>query len=520
MSYEWGAAAGGPLLTDVLGIRVSGWYRQDGGYVDRVDPGSGAIVDANSNRDVSEFFRGALTFAPSANVQISPSFIYHAMHFHDTSSFDPASSDPGNGVFNNTQPVQQPFDDTFKLASLKVAAHWQRADFNLITSYFDRTALAKGLNGNPDGTSEQYGLQQQAYSGEMRLTSLDPDASLGWIGGAFFSHIHSLNPHYGDDGVPSDAVVISQNQFGVFGQFALKITKLLTASAGLRVGHSQYDSSAELPPLFSAQGADTWMTPRFGLSYQVNQDNLVYLTVAKGYGSAGVYPGIDYDPHPYPADALWSYEIGSKHDLLDGRFRLETSIFRIQWNNGPPDFGASFSEQSPVPGRAVSDGFGLTAQALLTEHLKATLGISYSDAHSTETVTLAGQRFALKGESLAGSPWHVAGSIERDFSLQGDLTARVQVQDVFRSSPGPNYLNNPASAYYLAAPTEPSTNVLNIHASVSWPGLTVAASLSNVLGSQPTLSGAGTGATFLIDTAAVTVVPRTVSVSGTWRFDH
>ena len=45
-SYEAGAAVGGPMIPDVLGFRASGWYRSDGGYVDRIDPFTGATVDA------------------------------------------------------------------------------------------------------------------------------------------------------------------------------------------------------------------------------------------------------------------------------------------------------------------------------------------------------------------------------------------------------------------------------------------------------------------------------------------
>jgi outer membrane receptor protein involved in Fe transport len=39
ISYEVGSAVGGPVVEDVLGFRLSGWYRSDAGYVDRVDPG-------------------------------------------------------------------------------------------------------------------------------------------------------------------------------------------------------------------------------------------------------------------------------------------------------------------------------------------------------------------------------------------------------------------------------------------------------------------------------------------------
>src|SRR5215475_7080245 len=39
-SYEAGIAHGGPIVDGTLGYRVSAWYRQDGGWIDRVDPTS------------------------------------------------------------------------------------------------------------------------------------------------------------------------------------------------------------------------------------------------------------------------------------------------------------------------------------------------------------------------------------------------------------------------------------------------------------------------------------------------
>src|SRR6202162_4289504 len=48
-SYEAGVAHGGPIVDGTLGFRVSAWYRRDGGWIDRVDPTTGAVVDANAN---------------------------------------------------------------------------------------------------------------------------------------------------------------------------------------------------------------------------------------------------------------------------------------------------------------------------------------------------------------------------------------------------------------------------------------------------------------------------------------
>src|SRR5262249_38324299 len=85
-SYEAGAAVGGPIVTDLLGFRVTGWARQDGGYVDRVDPNSFATVDENSNRYLNKFARGALIFAPNASLQLSSSLTYQSIRVHDTST--------------------------------------------------------------------------------------------------------------------------------------------------------------------------------------------------------------------------------------------------------------------------------------------------------------------------------------------------------------------------------------------------------------------------------------------------
>ena len=63
MSYEFGAAVGGPIVPEAIGFRVSVWSRWDGGYVDRVDPITGATVDSNANRSRAQSIRAALLLA-------------------------------------------------------------------------------------------------------------------------------------------------------------------------------------------------------------------------------------------------------------------------------------------------------------------------------------------------------------------------------------------------------------------------------------------------------------------------
>ncbi len=63
-SYEAGIAHGGPIIDDVLGYRASIWYRKDGGWIDRVDPTTLAVVDHDANSDESFVVRLASVWRP------------------------------------------------------------------------------------------------------------------------------------------------------------------------------------------------------------------------------------------------------------------------------------------------------------------------------------------------------------------------------------------------------------------------------------------------------------------------
>ena len=513
-SYEAGAAVGGPLVTDVLGFRITGWYREDGGYVDRVDPVTGVAVDANANQYFSKVVRGALTFAPTASVQITPSLTYQSIRIRDTSTFDSAISKPGHGVFKNPTPVQQPFEDAYYLASVKLTARLRAFDLSAVASYFDQSGSA-AIVLDLSETAAYFALQQRVYSADVRLSSSDPEAALTWMAGIFSSDEHTHHP-YLPDGVYSDTAVTDPSRLEVFGQIAQKITQRLTVTAGVRAGRSKYHYSDDAPPPIQGETSETWYAPRFGLSWQADEEDLVYLTVAKGYGSPGFYP---FTLSPTPSDALWSYEIGSKHELLDGRLHLETNVFHIEWDNGPPNPNFASSEHFAVPGRAVSNGFGLTTQALVTPQTKVALDVVYADAHVTQTRTLDGQLYVRAGVSLPVSPWNVTSSVERAFPLRNNLTVSLRIEDAFRSTPGPTYLNNPASVYYVGAPSDPSANVLNVRAAVKWPSFEVAAFLRNALNSHPLMQGFANGVDNIGSATQVfTLVPRTFSVSGTWRY--
>ena len=227
-------------------------------------------------------------------------------------------------------------------------------------------------------------------------------------------------------------------------------------------------------------------------------------------------------PGRYAPDTVWSYEIGTKAALLDGRAQLDASAFHIRWSNELTPLESCEQELGPG-GTAASNGFDIALRALLTERVTAGLGIAYTDAHYTRTAKLGDVVIVQKGDAIAEpyqatSPWSLTGSIEYHLTFASDVTVSVRAEDVFHShNPGPFYSDEPTSPYYATGvQADPSTNVLNLRADCKWSGLDMAFFLNNALNSQPTLMRQDLWGGTLI--TAATFRPRTIGLTANWRF--
>src|SRR6202140_3706930 len=107
-SYEAGLAHGGPIIEGVLGFRASAWFRRDGGWIDRVDPTTGTVVDSNANHAQTLVLRLGGLWKPLDAVTVTPSVFYQNKQEHDVSTYWPSSSNPSAGVFNNANPDRTP----------------------------------------------------------------------------------------------------------------------------------------------------------------------------------------------------------------------------------------------------------------------------------------------------------------------------------------------------------------------------------------------------------------------------
>ncbi len=201
------------------------------------------------------------------------------------------------------------------------------------------------------------------------------------------------------------------------------IPDVLKLQVGARIAQTHFDFSnfsdgaQNFGPLQGTPGKknETPFTPMANLTWQINDDYMVYATAAKGYRIGGANPlfpvsacsEITVEPESYDSDSVWSYEAGTKDKFFGGRLQASGSIYYLKWNNiqqtvALPSCGFRYTTNQ---GGAVSKGFDLEGEWLPIDNLDIDFSLGYTDAHYTSTSESAGLILANPGDKLPGSPW-------------------------------------------------------------------------------------------------------------------
>ena len=290
--------------------------------------------------------------------------------------------------------------------------------------------------------------QQRNISQEIRLQSNDPTARLKWTVGGFYSldrqfsleEIHDpmadamFNALLGEPiaayfGTPQNAdgssvlpmgdsyfnrLTSHDRQLAGFGEVNFSLTDALTLTAGVRVSKTTFSIQSlsdgpqnSGPRPGAAQNTETPVTPKAGIQYQMDPNNMFYFTYAKGFRAGGGNPSIPYDPTyqnttlgctqdflnfgiknapaTYKSDTVQSFEVGAKNNI-NNVVRLASSIYYIKWNNiqgnvVPPICQIQWTDNL---GDAVSKGFDIQATVQATSALAIDATFGYTDARYTK----------------------------------------------------------------------------------------------------------------------------------------
>jgi outer membrane receptor protein involved in Fe transport len=306
---------------------------------------------------------------------------------------------------------------------------------------------------------------------------------------------------------------------------------------------------------------DKPFTSKLGLSWQIDPDNMVYTTYAKGYRIGGANPyisvaacaadlanlGLSAAPDSYKSDFVNSFEVGAKNRPSDS-LRLASSLYYIKWsgiqqNIYLPGCGFQFTANT---GEAVAKGFDVQAEWAVTPSFAFETAIGYTDARYAKDFTMhPGAPLTVRaGDSVVGEsgtptpPWTITLGAQYDFEA---FNHKSYVRGDFEYQSHNNWLTpaedgspgNPASstAQYAGgyAYTPAATRFVTIRAGQLIDKWNVSAFVDNLFNTHPSLppssyaysdqdkvAPAGMAGSSLL--RSYTFRPRTLGVTATYHF--
>ena len=387
--------------------------------------------------------------------------------------------------------------------------------------------------------NERHGITQ-----ELRFASAGNAMPFNWVGGIFYSNIKGKSFYDGfedPDRIAQEAYGISAVQrFGVgalpngstsrrlqylndteiaaFGEGNYYVTDKLKVTAGIRMSRVSFDYYQELAGTINGaldpklvvggitQGSVTEspVTPKIGASYQITDNDMIYVSAAKGFRPGGVNTPLSEAicgqrvrdlgltlagiPTSYNSDQVWSYEGGAKVRVLNNRLQLNSSAFRIDWTNVqlPVTLGGNCGQTFTInAGAARSQGFDLEAQARPFKGLTTSLAVGYTNAKYTATATLGtgatAPVVAIGGQKFVLPPWSFTVSARYDFQI-GKYNGYIRAEDRYASSYTRNFLGT--TGYSPDTTKGVSTNIVTARMGVEVRGVDVNLFMNNVFNNQ------------------------------------
>ena len=310
---------------------------------------------------------------------------------------------------------------------------------------------------------------------------------------------------YANDQISVDALSLTERQIAPFGELGVSVTPQLKATLGLRYVSAKstfhYTSSGYyaygLPNPYGDHEKFNATTPKFAVSYALNDNSNLYASIAKGFrlgGPTGPDPAIgpggicnqDYAnlglpgaPLRYQSDSLWSYEIGSKGRYFDNRLTLNAAVYAINWKNiqqtvNLPVCGFFYTTNA---GNAESYGSEVELRALVTSSL--VLGLNAGTTHAYITKTAEAGIFQV-GEDILNVPaFTVTPSVDYDIPVGEQMSAFFRADFPYTGRSHAYYNSSTVTNHW-----SPSYGILNLNFGITYNKVSVALFAKNALDSQ------------------------------------
>ncbi|HEY6644432.1 TonB-dependent receptor [Povalibacter sp.] len=369
--------AGGFFKDPVNGKELGGHEKKNASFSARLTPNDWSTYDLGLYYGDDIFGRRMRANFDYNCAPEDGEFTYYCGELPSTESVLPLVApnyEPSDAAGNGREVKHARLKATYDLDAVKVDVIFGMFDvksFNYSEYHGVRDGVPFGLVGG--GTVNLPGFfgnkfNNKDYSGEIRVSSHE-NQPLRWATGVYFYDKDQevlTNIAYDSDPIPAGREVIcpggyacnwltpggrtdgfggrtlgTTTQTSVFGSLAYDVTDALTVSAEARYTYEEKTSNVitnAIRPGDDADGPDgqegdwDFVNPRFTANYKLTDDHMLYASAAKGTKAGGFNSSATLaDEITYGPENNWTYEIGAKNTLLDGRMRLNVAAFYVDW---------------------------------------------------------------------------------------------------------------------------------------------------------------------------------------------
>jgi outer membrane receptor protein involved in Fe transport len=565
--YDLSGTYGVPLIQDELALKVSAYSGYKPGIFTRqwgvatspgytVSPAQQAPGRKTHVGDDTEYGGMlSLNFTPSAlpGLSVTPMVIYQSSR---SNGLPLADYSTGNLLQLRPLDVGESTADEWTFSSLTVKYKSDLGSLISSSTWFHRRgfdnedgtesvsvvfyatsdpkplvpALATGYLPSPVPST----LYMNSVTQELRFESSFP-GPLQVIAGGYYNHLKSNNIQaqltpYDETGAAAfyEDVPNSSNEVAEFGDLTYTPIAPVELSAGVRGATLGYNHTYFAygwinggPQSSPSSHEEHAVTPRYTAKYQITPDAMVYASAAQGFrigGANSTLPPLCDGQGPanagsYTSDSLWSYELGSKNTLWNGRLRTRVAAYRIDWKNIQQSVllqcTYSITENA---GAATSTGAEVEADIAPLHGLNLSFGAGFDNAKIT-SVPVGATGFVV-GQPLNGVPKWTA-SLLGEYTVPTDFGAAFVRSQYSYTGRSVSFANDPLGRIRDAY------SMVDLHVGGSSGALEASLFAKNLFDVRANLGDEQSEASELPGRPRWLIAqPRTIGVELRYRFNH
>jgi iron complex outermembrane receptor protein len=473
--FVWNA----PLVADRLAARVAMRYSGYAGDVPNI------AVGGKDGAQQIWAGRGTVLFEPTGETSATLSLSYNRQK--DTSPrfllrnyayFPTSAVNPRTDVDSDSLGVNLKVRHDFDWAALESVTTYQNNYSRQILDpadglvFANLTGLPASLFNVPGADLANLAIGETIFTQEVRL-SAPQDSAVAWTAGLNYFRSTLSMDRSGRAMTPAFATIrgfmnndFVTNSWSAFGEATVPVADRLKATLGLR-GTLESKTAAYafngagqvgVVPFFNQNSSlsDNFVTGRGGLSYDWTDSIMTYLSIARGYVTAG-FPSLSVNAplgkteQAFPASTSWTYEAGFKSEFAGKRMALNGAFFFNDVKQGHlvvfdpssaaftiaaldyQSYGAELEVTArPLPGLELFAGLGLTRAMLVNVPPgSATGALSGNTVPNAPGVTATvGAQYrvpasivGLDGDFVGHGSWQYVGTRAADVANSFNLDA-------------------------------------------------------------------------------------------------